>query len=41
MTIKDLNTYEAKWRAPITLSTNLKITSMSPPSSGGICLNKS
>jgi gamma-glutamyltranspeptidase/glutathione hydrolase len=38
MTIKDLNTYEAKWRAPITLSTNLKITS--PPSSGRICLNQ-
>lgn len=41
MTIKDLNTYEAKWRAPITFKyKNLKITSMSPPSSGGICLNQ-
>lgn len=41
MSIEDLNTYEAKWRAPITFSyKNLKITSMSPPSSGGICLNQ-
>jgi len=41
MTIKDLNTYEAKWRAPITFTyKELKITSMSPPSSGGICLNQ-
>ncbi|MFT5251533.1 MAG: gamma-glutamyltranspeptidase/glutathione hydrolase [Flavobacteriales bacterium] len=41
MTMKDLNTYQAKWRAPITFNyKNLKITSMSPPSSGGICLNQ-
>jgi gamma-glutamyltranspeptidase/glutathione hydrolase len=41
MTVKDLNVYEAKWRAPITFNyKDLKITSMSPPSSGGICLNQ-
>jgi len=41
MTVKDLNTYEAKWRTPITFKyKDLKITSMSPPSSGGICLNQ-
>jgi gamma-glutamyltranspeptidase/glutathione hydrolase len=41
MTVKDLNVYEAKWRAPITFNyKDLKITSMSPPSSGGICLSQ-
>jgi gamma-glutamyltranspeptidase/glutathione hydrolase len=41
MTVKDLNAYEAKWRAPITFKyKELTITSMSPPSSGGICLNQ-
>jgi gamma-glutamyltranspeptidase/glutathione hydrolase len=41
MTVKDLNLYEAKWRDPITFKyKDLKITSMSPPSSGGICLNQ-
>jgi gamma-glutamyltranspeptidase/glutathione hydrolase len=40
-TIEDLNSYNAKWRTPITFQyKNLKITSMSPPSSGGICLNQ-
>ncbi|CAM4133338.1 gamma-glutamyltransferase [Flavobacterium sinopsychrotolerans] len=40
-TIEDLNSYSAKWRTPITFQyKNLKITSMSPPSSGGICLNQ-
>ena len=40
-TIEDLNTYEAKWRDPITFQyKDLKIISMSPPSSGGICLNQ-
>ena len=40
-TMEDLNSYEAKWRTPITFQyKNLKITSMSPPSSGGICLNQ-
>ena len=41
MTLKDLYTYEAKWRTPITFDyKDLKITSMSPPSSGGICMNQ-
>jgi gamma-glutamyltranspeptidase/glutathione hydrolase len=41
ITVKDLNVYEAKWRAPITFKyKDLKITSMSPPSSGGICLSQ-
>lgn len=41
MTLEDLNQYEAKWRAPITFTyKDLKITSMAPPSSGGICLNQ-
>ncbi|CAM1367416.1 Gamma-glutamyltranspeptidase [Tenacibaculum sediminilitoris] len=39
MTKKDLAKYEAKWRTPITFTyDNLRIISMSPPSSGGICL---
>lgn len=39
ITMEDLNKYEAKWRDPITFSyDDLTITSMSPPSSGGICL---
>ena len=40
-TLEDLAKYEAKWRTPITFNyKDLKITSMSPPSSGGICLNQ-
>ena len=40
-TIEDFKKYEAKWRTPITFQyKKLKITSMSPPSSGGICLNQ-
>ncbi|MBF7093459.1 gamma-glutamyltransferase [Flavobacterium sp. ALJ2] len=39
ITMKDLASYEAKWRNPLTFNyKDLKITSMSPPSSGGICL---
>ncbi|TDO73447.1 gamma-glutamyltranspeptidase/glutathione hydrolase [Flavobacterium chryseum] len=39
ITLKDLATYEAKWRKPLQFDyKELKITSMSPPSSGGICL---
>ncbi|MFV8342967.1 gamma-glutamyltransferase [Flavobacterium sp. XS2P39] len=39
--LEDLNNYNAKWRTPISFQyKNLKITSMSPPSSGGICLNQ-
>jgi gamma-glutamyltranspeptidase/glutathione hydrolase len=41
MTLEDLSQYEAIWRAPVTFTyKNLKITSMSPPSSGGFCLNQ-
>lgn len=39
ITLKDLASYEAKWRTPLQFNyKELKITSMSPPSSGGICL---
>ena len=39
ITMKDLNAYEAVWRDPIVFNyKELKIISMSPPSSGGICL---
>lgn len=39
ITLKDLDKYEAKWRKPLQFNyKDLKITSMSPPSSGGICL---
>jgi gamma-glutamyltranspeptidase/glutathione hydrolase len=39
ITMEDLNAYEAEWREPIVFDyKNLKIISMSPPSSGGICL---
>ncbi len=39
ITIQDLDAYEAEWREPIVFNyKNLKIISMSPPSSGGICL---
>ena len=39
MTLEDLGKYEAKWRTPITFKyDDLRVISMSPPSSGGICL---
>ncbi|WP_299008412.1 gamma-glutamyltransferase [uncultured Tenacibaculum sp.] len=39
MTEEDLVKYEAKWRTPITFTyDDLRIISMSPPASGGICL---
>ncbi len=39
ITMEDLEKYEAKWRAPVTFRyDDLKVISMSPPSSGGICL---
>jgi gamma-glutamyltranspeptidase/glutathione hydrolase len=39
ITLEDLSKYEAKWRTPITFNYNdIKVISMSPPSSGGICL---
>ncbi|WP_223033330.1 gamma-glutamyltransferase [Hanstruepera marina] len=39
MTLEDLAKYEAIWREPISFKyKNINIISMSPPSSGGICL---
>lgn len=39
MTLEDLSKYSAKWRDPIIFYyDDLKIISMAPPSSGGICL---
>jgi gamma-glutamyltranspeptidase / glutathione hydrolase len=39
ITMEDLSKYEAKWRKPISFAyKDLKIISMPPPSSGGICL---
>ena len=41
ISLKDLELYQAVWRDPIEFSyDNLKIISMSPPSSGGICLEQ-
>lgn len=39
ITLEDLAKYEVKWRTPVTFTyDDLKIISMSPPSSGGVCL---
>ncbi len=39
ITLKDLAAYEAKWRDPVTFTyDDLKVISMAPPSSGGVCL---
>lgn len=39
ITTEDLNAYEAEWREPIIFEyKDLRVISMSPPSSGGICL---
>ncbi|WP_298420741.1 gamma-glutamyltransferase [uncultured Kordia sp.] len=39
MTMEDLAKYEAQWRTPVTFTyDDLRVISMSPPSSGGICL---
>ena len=39
VTEEDLANYEAKWRTPVTFTyDDLKIISMGPPSSGGVCL---
>lgn len=39
ITLNDLAKYEAVWRKPLTFEyKELKITSMAPPSSGGICM---
>ena len=41
ITLEDLEKYEAKWRDPVVFSyKNLKVISMSPPSSGGITLGQ-
>nr|WP_314897074.1 gamma-glutamyltransferase [uncultured Flavobacterium sp.] len=41
ITMEDLAKYEAKWRTPLTFKyKDLKIISMPPPSSGGICLSQ-
>ena len=41
ISLKDLELYEAVWRDPIEFEyDNLKIISMSPPSSGGVCLEQ-
>ena len=41
ITIEDLDKYEAKWRDPVVFKyKDLKIISMSPPSSGGITLGQ-
>jgi gamma-glutamyltranspeptidase/glutathione hydrolase len=39
ISMKDLNAYEAAWREPVAFDyKDLRVISMSPPSSGGICL---
>jgi gamma-glutamyltranspeptidase/glutathione hydrolase len=39
VSLEDLSAYEAEWREPIVFDyKELKVISMSPPSSGGICL---
>jgi len=39
ISLEDLNKYEAKWRTPVSFEyDDLKVISMSPPSSGGVCL---
>lgn len=39
ITEEDLANYQAKWRTPVTFTyDDLRVISMSPPSSGGICL---
>ena len=41
ITEEDLEKYEAKWRQPIIFDyKDLKIISMSPPSSGGVTMNQ-
>lgn len=41
ITVEDLAKYEAKWRQPIIFKyKDLEITSMSPPSSGGVTINQ-
>ena len=41
ITMEDLEVYEAVWRDPVVFDyDDLKIISMSPPSSGGVCINQ-
>ncbi|AUS06816.1 gamma-glutamyltransferase [Pseudotamlana carrageenivorans] len=41
LTLEDMANYEAQWRKPITFNyDDLKIISMAPPSSGGVCLGQ-
>ncbi|HIG90327.1 MAG: gamma-glutamyltransferase [Flavobacteriaceae bacterium] len=41
ISLKDLELYEAVWRDPVEFEyDNLKVISMSPPSSGGVCLEQ-
>ncbi|WP_271424932.1 gamma-glutamyltransferase [Aequorivita sinensis] len=41
ITLEDLAAYEAQWREPIVFNyKDLKVISMAPPSSGGICLSQ-
>ena len=41
MTLADLEAYEAQWRNPVTFAyDDLRLISMSPPSSGGVCLSQ-
>lgn len=41
ITLEDLENYEAKWRDPVEFKyKDLNVISMSPPSSGGICLGQ-
>lgn len=41
ITHKDLKNYESKWRKPLTFNyKDLRVISMAPPSSGGICLGQ-
>ena len=41
ITMEDLEVYEPVWRDPVVFNyDDLKIISMSPPSSGGICINQ-
>lgn len=41
ITLQDLEQYEAKWRDPLAFTyDDLRVISMSPPSSGGICLSQ-
>jgi len=41
ITMKDLADYQAKWRDPVTFKyKELRVISMAPPSSGGICLGQ-